>query len=179
MIRGPHIAQGYLRQWDIPVEIHLGEFLPDPRPAVYYRQIGVFTLYCLWHWRDWSTWPAMIRALDEHPWDFEGALIGPDWSASVFHREIKFLPEKAHTIWVEPAGHGIRFTPIAGPFLFLPSGSYKLIEITDQTVEVWRRCFEPEFSKSGVDMPWKWGQGLLWADPGELGRRLRSGTVEN
>jgi len=43
----PYIVQGYRRQWDIPCEIHLGDFLPDPKPTVYYRDIGEFVLYCL------------------------------------------------------------------------------------------------------------------------------------
>jgi len=168
MPRPLHIVQGYLRQWDIPCKIHLGEFLPDPEPTVYHRKVGDFSLYCLFHWRDWSTWPAIIKPLDEHPFDFEGALIGPNWSAAVFHHEIKFINQQAQTIHVEPAGHGIDFYSRPGVFLWLPFGDYKLIEITNDMVDVWTREFQPIFNRNGVHMPWQWCDGLMWHNPDKV-----------
>ena len=140
-----NIAQQYGRQVDIPCEIHLGEWLPDPEPTVYYKDFGVERLFVLFHREDYSELPAPIRWMDEHPFDLEGAIIGPDGSLSIFHHKVKEIRSRARTIWVEKGGHGIQFAPLSGNFLWLTD--YRLIEITDSLVETWRADYQPVLNR--------------------------------
>jgi len=101
-------------------------------------------------------------------------LIGPEWSASVFHHDIKVVDRSVRGIYVESAGHGIQFTPTGERiYLTLLPGGYDLVEITDRLAEVWRKNFEPAFAERRVNMPWKWGKGLMWNDPEGLRARYR------
>lgn len=161
------IAQNWRKPWDTPTQIHLGEFLPGLPPAAYYRRTGDFVLYCLFHWKDWSTWPWPFSLLDEHQFDLEGVLIGPEWSAAICHYEVKFVRRRATEIHVEHAGHGIHFEPRKGkPRIYRP-GEYGLIEIDDREEQAWRRYFQPVLNAHRVSCPWQWPEGF-WENPERL-----------
>lgn len=194
-VMAPTIYQRVKSLYDFIVPIHLDDFDATliEKPVLYYRASQdadySYALYSWFHWRDWSELPWPIKELDEHLFDFEGALFAwprpssrvTPWAASICHYEICFVPLiiMHNAVEIEAGGHGV--VPSCGD-----SGGgnvmiyrrYDLINIDDAATNRWLRDeIQPAFNTNGVHLPWQWrdsrigdaSTGLIYSDPARLG----------
>lgn len=187
----PTFIQGYKRPYDRIVPIHVGEFLPELEPTVYYSakqdDERFYLLYCVFHWKDWSDSPGWIGKLDTHQFDFEGALRiihknnGPEWVITVFHTQLRFYRTIQNVINIEPEGHGMSMKAEFPYPTCRVYKDYKLEDIHEPKRFLWFKTDLREiFNRSGVNMPWQWNHwkirrkygkktdGLIYRDPLEL-----------
>lgn len=155
------------------VPLHVGEFVPFQRPVVYFRRNGPFTLYAVFHRKDYCTWPRFPRWLfgwaDRHEYDLEGVLIGPHWSASVFHSQILYHEGPVDRVYIESGGHGIQFTPTRDDAVieYGPDG-YDLVDLSNPKVWAMFEGLRETFNNQGVHLPDQWADGLMWSNPDKV-----------
>lgn len=166
----PVIIQGFRDDRDLISPIYLGRY--DARmsrvPTVYFREYDGCQLYCIFHRMDWSNWWRPLRWLDEHEYDFEGFVLGPDFSAAIFHHIVVQVPYRADRAYIQPCGHGIRFDRIWGGNALVYT-TYDIVDMDDPWVDEWlMNKVKPIFNKNGVQMYDQWHYGAFKNDPRSL-----------
>jgi hypothetical protein len=162
------------------------------KPTVYFRATRDaaynYSIYCWFHWRDWSELPVPIKALDEHRYDFEGALFvwprpnskASPWGCSIYHHEIRFVPLviPRNEVELEAGGHGALIActdKLTGNVM--QYRDYDLLNLDDTALLHWlKTTVQPAFNAHGVHLPWQWrdsrigdaSTGLIYSDPAKL-----------
>ena len=164
------VTQGMDAPVDLPVSIHFGEMLPDPKPAVYFSHRlwqPHCHLWCFFHRRDWSSTGGLIGRLDSHEFDYEGALQiipnDPDrpygW-VTVYHNELRFYRSFSNIINIDSQGHGVTISsklPKGKSFRRLEFSVTDAINMDDPKFMAWL-CGDVQrvFNEHGVKLPWQW-----------------------